>query len=246
MINFENTIIFANEAIYENSSFGLFSFFSSNGTDYINTALDSTLTIISQSLQIPVIIFLLAFLVFAVYTLGKLLSEYLSRKKVPVSLIKDMIYTIYDADSSEEIKEIVKKSNIQNSQKRVLLEIANSKHLGKKSRSTLARRLIENEEDKTEKNLQKTDIVTRIGPTLGLMGTLIPMGPGLAALGNGDVTTLATAITVAFNTTVIGIGSGAIAYVASKLRRRWYDQYLANLDALSDAILDSLNKQSSK
>ena len=122
-------------------------------------------------------------------------------------------------------------------------ELADSEHLGKKSRETLARRLIDNEEDKIAQNLNKTDIVTKIGPTLGLMGTLIPMGPGLAALGTGDVTTLAGEITSAFNTTVIGIGAGAIAYFASKLRRRWFGEYLANLDALVDAILDNIDKR---
>ena len=127
--------------------------------------------------------------------------------------------------------------------KKILSELAESEHLGKKSRETLARRLIDNEEDKIAQNLNKTDIVTKIGPTLGLMGTLIPMGPGLAALGTGDVTTLASAITIAFNTTVIGIGSGAIAYFASKLRRRWFGEYLANLDALMDAILDNIDKR---
>ncbi|MBO7240831.1 MAG: MotA/TolQ/ExbB proton channel family protein, partial [Methanobrevibacter sp.] len=59
----------------------------------------------------------------------------------------------------------------------------------------------------------------------------------------GDVTTLASAITIAFKTTVIGIGSGAIAYFASKLRRRWFGEYLANLDALMDAILDNIDKR---
>ncbi len=226
-----NGIIFASDALYENSSGGILSFLSSNASSPINDGLNTALSIISQSLQIPVIILLLCFLIFAVYTLGKLLSQYFSRKKVPVNLIKDLIYSIYDADSGDEIREIVKNAEIQNSQKRVLEEIASSAHLGKKSRETLARRLIENEEDKIEKELQKTDFVTRIGPTLGLMGTLIPMGPGLAALGNGDVTALATAITVAFNTTIVGIASGAVSYLASKVRRRWYDQYLANLDA---------------
>nr|WP_318526207.1 hypothetical protein [Methanobrevibacter arboriphilus] len=70
------------------------------------------------------------------------------------------------------------------------------------------------------------------------MGTLIPMGPGLAALGSGDVTALSQAIIVAFDTTVVGIGAGAVAYLVSKIRRRWYDDYLSNLDALSDAILE--------
>jgi biopolymer transport protein ExbB/TolQ len=181
--------------------------------------------------------------VFAIVTLGKLLSEYFSRKKVPVKLIKEMIYDIYDAESSEDIKNIVNGADIQKSQKRVLNELADSEHLSKKSRETLARRLIDNEEDKITQNLQKTDIVTKVGPTLGLMGTLIPMGPGLAALGTGDVTALASAITVAFNTTILGIGSGAATYFASKLRRRWFGEYLANLDALMDAILDNIDRR---
>ena len=90
--------------------------------------------------------------------------------------------------------------------------------------------------------MEKTDIITRIGPTLGLMGTLIPMGPGLAALGAGDINTLASSLTVAFNTTIIGIGSGALAYVISKIRSGWYERYLSDLDALTDAVLDYMKK----
>ena len=99
------------------------------------------------------------------------------------------------------------------------------------------------EEEKIDKSLRNTDIITRVGPTLGLMGTLIPLGPGLAALGAGDVNTLADALTIAFDTTVVGIGSGALCYFISKIRRGWYDQYLSDLDALSDAVLFFMNKQ---
>ena len=234
-----NVIILANEAMYQSG--GGFSI--SSGMNWTSQFLDTSLSAISQGLQIPVIILLLLILVFAVYTLGKLLSEYFSRKKVPVKLIKEMIYDIYDAESCEDIKNIVNNADIQKSQKTVLIELAESEHLSKKSRQTLARRLIDNEEDKITQNLQKTDIITKVGPTLGLMGTLIPMGPGLAALGTGDVTTLASAITVAFNTTILGIGSGAATYFASKLRRRWFGEYLANLDALMDAILDNIDRR---
>lgn len=234
-----NVIILANEAMYQSG--GGFSI--SSGMNWTSEFLNTSLSAISQGLQIPVIILLLLILIFAVYTLGKLLSEYFSRKKVPVKLIKEMIYDIYDAESCEDIKNIVNNADIQKSQKTVLIELAESEHLSKKSRQTLARRLIDNEEDKITQNLQKTDIITKVGPTLGLMGTLIPMGPGLAALGTGDVTTLASAITVAFNTTILGIGSGAATYLASKLRRRWFGEYLANLDALMDAILDNIDRR---
>ena len=205
--------------------------------------LTSALNIISQSLQIPVIIFLLAFAIYAIYIIGSLISEYTSHKKVPVKLIRDLIYKIANCEDVNDIQDIIKNAQIQKSQKVVLMEIARAKDLREDTRRALARKLFEEEQDKIEKALQTTDIVTKIGPTLGLMGTLIPMGPGLAALGSGDVTTLASAIIVAFDTTVVGIGAGAVAYVASKIRRRWYEQYLSNLDALADTVLDRLKKE---
>ena len=204
--------------------------------------LTSALNVVSQSLQIPVIVFLLLFALYAVITVGSLISEYSSRKKVPVRLIKDLIFSISRTKDISELEGIIKNAQIPKNQKRVLVNIARSSELKKDSREALAEKLIENEEDIIEKKLQTTDIITKIGPTLGLMGTLIPMGPGLAALGSGDVTTLSNAIIVAFDTTVVGIGAGAVAYVVSKIRRRWYEQYLSNLDALSKAVLDRLNE----
>jgi biopolymer transport protein ExbB/TolQ len=204
--------------------------------------LTSALNVVSQSLQIPVIVFLLLFALYAVITVGGLISEYSSRKKVSVRLIKDLIFSISRTKEISEIEGIIKNAQIPKNQKRVLVNIARSSELKKDSREALAEKLIENEEDIIEKKLQTTDIVTKIGPTLGLMGTLIPMGPGLAALGSGDVTTLSNAIIVAFDTTVVGIGAGAVAYFVSKVRRRWYEEYLSNLDALADALLDKLNQ----
>ena len=181
--------------------------------------LTSTLNMISQSLQIPVIIFLVVFAIFAVLAIGGLISEYTSRKKITPDLIEGLIYAIANAGSLEEIKNIIQNAKIYESQKVVLIK-----------------------ENKFAKSIERTDVVTRIGPTLGLMGTLIPMGPGLAALGAGDVNTLANAIIVAFDTTVVGIGAGAVAYFVSKVRRRWYEEYLSNLDALADALLDKLSQ----
>lgn len=203
--------------------------------------LTSTLNMISQSLQIPVIIFLVIFAIFAVLAIGGLVAEYTSRKKVTPDLIEELIYSISNADSSEEIKDIIKNAKIYESQKVVLIKILRSSSLTTDSRHALAKKLIEFEETKFAKTIEKTDVVTRIGPTLGLMGTLIPMGPGLAALGAGDVNTLANAIIVAFDTTVVGIGAGAVAYFVSKVRRRWYEEYLSNLDAIADSLLDKLN-----
>ena len=129
--------------------------------------LTSALNVVSQSLQIPVIVFLLLFALYAVITVGSLISEYSSRKKVPVRLIKDLIFSISRTKDISEIETIVKNAQIPKNQKRVLVNIARSSELKKDSREALAEKLIENEEDIIEKKLQATDIVTKIGPTLG-------------------------------------------------------------------------------
>ncbi|MEM1114779.1 MAG: MotA/TolQ/ExbB proton channel family protein [Pseudomonadota bacterium] len=72
-------------------------------------------------------------------------------------------------------------------------------------------------------HLERSDLLARSGPSLGLMGTLIPLGPGLTALGAGNIDILATALTVAFDTTVVGLLIGLLAYGLSRIRRRWYE-----------------------
>ena len=204
--------------------------------------LTAALNVVSQSLQIPVIIFLLIFAVFAVFAFGGLISDYNNRKNLTRDYREKLIFALVNASSVEELKNIVNASEIFESQKEVLLKIINAHSLSSDSREAWAINLIEEEEVAMAKSLEKIDIVTRIGPTLGLMGTLIPMGPGLAALGSGDVSTLASAIIVAFDTTVVGIGSGAVAYVIAKVRRRWYEEYSSNLQLFVNAVLENLNK----
>ena len=81
-----------------------------------------------------------------------------------------------------------------------------------------------------ERRIERTDFLTRIAPMLGLMGTLIPLGPGLSALGEGDLGILTTAISVAFDTTVLGLLVGIIGFVVGRLRRRWYEQVLISME----------------
>lgn len=203
--------------------------------------LTGSLDIISRSLSIPVLIILLVIVAVTIILLGQTLSEYFKNKKVKVGEIRDLMYAIDEADNINEVKSIIESSELPETQKKILLEICNADTMKRNTREALARKLVEWEEEKVEKKLSRSDIITRIGPTLGLMGTLIPMGPGLAALGAGDINTLASSLTVAFNTTIVGIGSGALCYVLSKIRNQWYERYLSDLDALTDAVLDYMD-----
>jgi biopolymer transport protein ExbB/TolQ len=78
--------------------------------------------------------------------------------------------------------------------------------------------------------LERADLLARIPPMLGLMATIIPLGPGLAALGQGDPAQLASAVTVAFDATVLGLVAGIAGLVVGKLRRRWYEELLETME----------------
>lgn len=81
-----------------------------------------------------------------------------------------------------------------------------------------------------QRRLDRTRMLVRAGPALGLMGTLIPLAPGLAALERGDVGTLAADLRVAFAATVIGLLVGTLAFALTVARTRLYTEDLAALE----------------
>jgi biopolymer transport protein ExbB/TolQ len=80
------------------------------------------------------------------------------------------------------------------------------------------------------RRLERTRILVRMGPALGLMGTLIPLSPALAGLADGDVATLTENLRVAFGVTVTGLLVGAIAFATSLVRDRLYAQDYSDVE----------------
>jgi len=87
-------------------------------------------------------------------------------------------------------------------------------------------------EDDIERRVGRATLLIRAGPTLGLMGTLIPMGPALKNLATGDVEGMSEKLIIAFSTTVLGLTIGALALMISSVRRRWYTSDLRLCDTL--------------
>jgi biopolymer transport protein ExbB/TolQ len=86
------------------------------------------------------------------------------------------------------------------------------------------------------RRLERTRILVRAGPALGLMGTLIPLSPALAGLAAGDVQELSENLRVAFSVTVIGLLIGAIAFGISLVRDRLYSQDLSDLEFVANRL----------
>jgi biopolymer transport protein ExbB/TolQ len=74
------------------------------------------------------------------------------------------------------------------------------------------------------RRLERTRVLVRFGPALGLMGTLIPLSPALAGLAHGNVSALSSNLQVAFSVTVTGLLVGALAFAVSLIRDRLYGQ----------------------
>lgn len=80
-----------------------------------------------------------------------------------------------------------------------------------------------------EKALEPSKMLVRVGPMLGLLGTLIPMGPALVGLATGDIASMATNMQVAFSTTVLGVVMGGVGFIIQMVRKRWFAEDLHQL-----------------
>ncbi len=205
--------------------------------------LTSLIHIISESLLTPVVIILVIFVVVVILSLGGMINEWFSRKPIKSGDFEKLVRDISFSDSPSEIEEHVNNSNLFDWQKDVLVKIAENHDIGTKAREALASELVSSEETRLIKSTNKTDILVRLGPILGLLGTLIPLGPGLAALGSGDITTLAESLTIAFDTTVTGLAVGGVGYLISKFKKQWYESDLIEVETLAEVELESLNNQ---
>lgn len=203
---------------------------------------NSSMHAISQSLLIPVMAVLAIFFIYALVNLGILLSEYYRRRKLnyDVKQLITQFLLVKNHRNSDEIIKIIKTGQLPLSHKEVLITLIESSNQSPEFRESLALKMVEDEGIKSAKRLERTDIIAKISPAVGLMGTLIPLGPGLTALGEGDIQSLANHLLIAFDAAVLGMAAAAIAFTISKIRRRWYEEEISNLETLADTILEIL------
>jgi biopolymer transport protein ExbB/TolQ len=103
--------------------------------------------------------------------------------------------------------------------------------------STLMAKAIADFDLQSVRRLERTRMLVRAGPALGLMGTLIPLSPALSGLANGDVKQLTDNLRVAFSVTVLGLLIGAVAFSISLVRDRLYSQDVSDLETIA-ALLE--------
>lgn len=180
---------------------------------------------ISSGLLVPVIVGLLFFFAKSIVMLGGFAGQYIQRVKQDKQLRQRMdqldrstIHTF-----SEELKD---QPDSLFTQTAGLLLATDS--------TAVANRVLSEYEVTADAELGKYKVLVKFGPILGLMGTLIPMGPALAGLSTGDISSMAYNMQVAFATTVLGLFSGAVGFILLQVKQRWFTSDLVYLDFLSE------------
>jgi len=98
-------------------------------------------------------------------------------------------------------------------------------------------RFLQSAELELIKSLDKIRFTIRVGPALGLMGTLIPMGISLSALAQGDMPKMAGSMVTAFTTTVVGLACGVAAYLMSLAKEKWVRADMREMEYLTELTL---------
>ena len=180
---------------------------------------------ISNGLLVPVIVGLLYFFVNSILLLGVFFNQYLTHSK-QTKLLKKTLDSLR-ADDMEKLT--VEAGELPQSNFTDFL-----RNIVEAPSKAYSNRLLADYEVRADAELGKYKLLTKFGPILGLMGTLIPMGPALAGLATGDVASMAYNMQIAFATTVVGLFVGAIGYVLLQIKQRWFVAELADLEFIAD------------
>lgn len=180
---------------------------------------------ISSGLLVPVIVGLLFFFAKSIIMLGGFAGQYIQRIKQDKQLRARMDQldpaTVHSfADELED-----QSDSLFTTTARQLLSTGST---------AVSNRILSEYEVTADAELGKYKVLVKFGPILGLMGTLIPMGPALAGLSTGDISSMAYNMQVAFATTVLGLFSGAVGFILLQVKQRWFTSDLIYLDYLSD------------
>ena len=197
--------------------------------------ISNTLFWISNGLLVPVIVLLLLFLVRSLLLIGGFLGEYYQRTRLQ-QRFNAMSGTINAANCDEMLGHLPKSSNSKFT--KCLNELAQHRE-----QLAFCERLLANYEVDAEKELGKSRILAKLGPMLGLMGTLIPMGPALVGLANGDISSMAYNMQVAFATTVVGMVIAVAGILTLQVKQRWLSHELNDLEYFYKTITVDLHHE---
>ena len=182
---------------------------------------------ISTGLLVPVIVLLIFFFGRALLLIGGFFGQYMAIRRTAALLDKEL--DGLNSDNVATLSERLPKKNPS-------LVVTYMKRLLKADSAAMRQRLLADFEIGADKDLATSKTLGKMGPMLGLMGTLIPMGPALVGLSTGDIASMAYNMQVAFATTVVGLFAAAIGFITGQVKQRWYLKDMTDLEFVAELL----------
>ncbi|MDD2664694.1 MAG: MotA/TolQ/ExbB proton channel family protein [Dechloromonas sp.] len=85
------------------------------------------------------------------------------------------------------------------------------------------------------RQLETPRIASRVTPMLGLVATMIPMGPALKSLSDGNLSQVSENLTIAFSAVILALIAASITYWVVNVRRRWLAEEMLEIESLRSA-----------
>ncbi|MBR0072574.1 MAG: MotA/TolQ/ExbB proton channel family protein [Bacteroidales bacterium] len=183
---------------------------------------------ISTGLLVPVIVLLIYFFLRALVLVGTFFGQYLELRHTEKFLQNE--FKTLNANNLTSFAERLPKKN------KTLVMVFLHRIWQSRHSEAMVEKTLGDFEIAADKDLAISKTLTKMGPMLGLMGTLIPMGPALVGLASGDIASMAYNMQVAFATTVVGLFSSAIGFATLQIKQRWYMQDLNNLEYFAELL----------
>lgn len=187
--------------------------------EYISQALFG----IANSLLIPDVILLILFFFRALLLAGGTYSNYMTRRKNSHTF--DSTIKNLESEGVAALRQLLPEK--PNSLFTKYLADILENHCGDED---YAEYMLANFENEAAKDCYLPHLLTKLGPVLGLIGTLISMSPALVGLSSGDISGMAYNMQVVFASTVVGLLISAVGLATGQLKQRWYAKDLNNLD----------------
>ena len=182
---------------------------------------------ISTGLLVPVIVLLIFFFGRALLLIGGFFGQYMAIRRTAALLGKEL--DGLNRDNVATLSERLPRKNPS-------LVVSYMKRLLEADGAAMRQRLLADFEIGADKDLATSKTLGKMGPMLGLMGTLIPMGPALVGLSTGDIASMAYNMQVAFATTVVGLFAAAIGFITGQVKQRWYLKEMTDLEFVAELL----------
>lgn len=205
----------------------------------IGVFLRDSLHNIGQAILNPCMVVLLIMIAITIWQIGDILVEYIIERRKMKEDVPELLKEI-NRVGKESALQIIKDSKLLKRQKELAVKLTEAENMPESSLAAYAQKLMSIEDAYYRKIMAPTDLIAKLGPMLGLLGTLIPLGPGIVALGKGDIKTLSSSIGVGFDTTISGVFVAAICFSISYLRGHWYEGYISTNEAIVESLMDKI------